>query len=518
MGCCEFREETANINQQKSPPKKANTKGKYRKQNHSNLQRKSTSQPESLKIRTKSAGINRAKFIKTVPKAITENFIIIKKLETGLFGDNKLAIDKRNNCQRLIKEIKKSLINPKLEAKGWKEVNKLLELDHPHIAKVYEIVKSQDKIYFIFESLMGGNVFDRIIDGQINEYYASAYISDILGAMKYYHGRGIVHRNIRLENLVFESKSKDAIIKIMDFELPPGVCDLLTSQMDTLHYISPEMIQGKFSRTSSDIWSLGVVLYLMLTGRPPFIGKTSAELAKKIKQGLILSDELFREYSPKVKDLLKKMLEVDCTRRITAADALNHPWILENSKLNKKASRNEEAITQVSKFRAQTVIEKSIFTFIVSQFSDIAEEKEYIEIFKSLDSNNDGIISKAELIDKCKVLALEDIGEVEEILESCDIDGSGDIEYSEFILAATNWNEAAQVEKLRKAFNLYDKSGDGQLSLEELIEAVPGIEPSEWQKFFKEADVNNDGSLSFDEFKKFLLREMKSDPVKFRAK
>mmetsp|Transcript_10278 Transcript_10278/g.10211 ORF Transcript_10278/g.10211 Transcript_10278/m.10211 type:complete len:286 (-) Transcript_10278:258-1115(-) len=285
---------------------------------------------------------------------------------------------------------------------------------------------------------MGGNLFDRIIDGQVNEYYASVYISDILGAMKYYHGRGIVHRNIRPENLVFESKSSDAILKIMDFEPPPGVCDLLLSRMDTLHYIAPEMIQGKYFRTSSDIWSLGIVLYVMLTGRPPFIGKSSSELEKKINEGVVLSEELFRDYSPKVKDLLKKMLEVDCTRRISAADALNHPWILENSKLSKTNVRNQKVITQVSKFHAQTVIEKSIFTFIVSQFSDIAEEKEYIAIFKSLDSNNDGIISKAELVEQCKTLALEDIGEVEEILESCDIDGNGDIEYSEFILAATN--------------------------------------------------------------------------------
>eukprot|EP00358_Blepharisma_japonicum_P006375 CAMPEP_0202943412 /NCGR_PEP_ID=MMETSP1395-20130829/3848_1 /ASSEMBLY_ACC=CAM_ASM_000871 /TAXON_ID=5961 /ORGANISM="Blepharisma japonicum, Strain Stock R1072" /LENGTH=172 /DNA_ID=CAMNT_0049640857 /DNA_START=804 /DNA_END=1322 /DNA_ORIENTATION=+ len=172
------------------------------------------------------------------------------------------------------------------------------------------------------------------------------------------------------------------------------------------------------------------------------------------------------------------MLNFNYKKRITAAEALNHPWIVNRESLS-KSSGNEEVLARFARFQAKSIIKASILTYIISQFTDIAEEKEYIKIFKSLDSNNDGVINKAELIEGCKILALEDIVEVEEILKNCDIDQNGYIEYSEFIVAATNWNTAAQVRKLKKAFEVYDTSGDGQLSFNELKAAVPGIENSE---------------------------------------
>ncbi|CAG9316347.1 unnamed protein product [Blepharisma stoltei] len=501
MGCCASREEPNSKQNSQKNTKKSSIKLKSRNSTQTNASA-SQSNPS---LEKKGTGLTRAKFIKTSSGTIRKNFTVIKKLQAGIYGDVKLAVDNRNNLQREIKEINKSLINPEMEEKGWEEVYKLVELDHPNIGKVVEIRQSSDKIYFIFEYLKGGNLFDRILQNRISEYHASCYMRDILTCMQYFHSKGIINRNIRPENIVFESTEDDSVLKLMNFELSPGICQV-PIQTDFLDYLAPEVRKGDHNQTASDIWSLGVVLYIIMIGRPPFTGLSINEITRRINENFLLTSELFSLYSEEIKDLLSKMLNINYKNRITAVEALNHPWIVNRENLN-KSSGNEEVLTRIARFQAKSIIKTSILTFIISQFTDIAGEKEYIKIFKSLDTNDDGVINKAELIEGCKILALEDIAEVEEILKNCDIDQSGCIEYSEFIVAATNWNTAAQIRKLRNAFEVYDTSGDGKLSFNELKEAVPGIEHSEWSKFFEEADVNKDGMISFDEFRKFLLKD-----------
>ncbi|CAG9329287.1 unnamed protein product [Blepharisma stoltei] len=500
MGCCDSRQEDPKAD---NSPKKGKlkrkrftknyTKNSKNKSQDDELSRKATAQTHVLKID---------------PSWVRENFSVIKKFQETQFGDSKLAVDKRFNCQRIIKEINKTIINPKAKDSDWNELNIILELDHPGIEKVYDIMITNDKIYFVLEYLKGDSLFTRILDHGINEQQASNYIGEILKIMQFYHSKGIVHKSIRPENIVFESKSRDALLKLKDFGESSRIFDS-PYRLEFFHYMSPEMLKGDYSHAASDIWSLGVILFVMMTGKHPFPSDTPAILTQKINKGLLLSDSFFSIYSNDLKDFLTKILTIEHSRRITASEALKHPWIINNDKHNSLPGESKQAAIQLTKFHVQSMIEKAIFSYVVKQFSNFSEEKEYIKIFKSLDTNNDGSIGKEELIEGCKILSIENSSEIEKIISACDIDGDGKIEFTEFIVAATNWNTSEQIEKLRKAFKSFDKSGDGQLSVGELKVAVPGFENSQWDKFFEKADISNDGKISFEEFQRILLKESK---------
>jgi len=219
------------------------------------------------------------------------------------------------------------------------EVNILKNIRHPNIISYYQIYDSENYYYIILELATGGELFDIIYEnGPFPENKALLLFKDILMAVSYLHSQGITHRDLKPENILL---SGDGTIKISDFGLARvnENTSLMTTLCGTPQYLAPEIIKlGMKTDTSIegygkavDMWSVGVILYIMLTGEPPFISEEKMELFKLIETGSYTFPEyLWVDISEDAKNLVRNLLQVDPIKRLTAEQALNHPWILGN--------------------------------------------------------------------------------------------------------------------------------------------------------------------------------------------
>jgi len=208
----------------------------------------------------------------------------------------------------------------------------LRAVDHENIIKLYEVYESDRYIHLIFEYLEGGELFERIKDkGLYSEKDAMMVMKNFLAALEYIHSRGIVHRDLKPENLILASKGNDYNLKIADFGLASfiSVTDLLYLRCGSPGYVAPELLEDKGYNTKADVFSAGVILYVLLTGRPAFPGTNIHEILMKNKRcDVQLPPRYWDRISQEAKDLVQKMLIKDPKHRISARDALQHKWFI----------------------------------------------------------------------------------------------------------------------------------------------------------------------------------------------
>ena len=262
-----------------------------------------------------------------------DNYKIINKLGKGSFGSVYKVKNKITGEIRAMKIIKNNSINDNdgvANKKFLKEIQVLKELEHPNIIKIFEYYIDNRYHYIITELLTGGELYEAILKFQkFNEKKAAYIMKQILSALNYLHSKGIVHRDIKPENILVQNENKknknyldENHIKLIDFGASNFFKEneILTLKVGSPYYIAPEVLNKSYNE-KCDIWSAGVVLYVMLTGNFPFVGKTSQKLFESIKTGKYKNTgKEWEAISPKAKDLIKKMLEINTTKRITARE------------------------------------------------------------------------------------------------------------------------------------------------------------------------------------------------------
>lgn len=229
--------------------------------------------------------------------------------------------------------------------------------------------------------------------------------------------------------------------------------------MGTPYYIAPEVLNKKYNE-KCDIWSCGVILYILLSGMPPFNGQSDQEIMKKVRVGKFsFSDPCWANCSDKAKDLITKLLTYDCDQRPSAEAALQHPWITEMSSQAVDSSVAMGALTNLKTFRADQKLKQATFAFIASQLLSKSEKENLARIFKAIDKNGDGKLSKEEILEGYDQFFGKNMDkiEIEKMFDSVDIDRSGFIDYSEFVVAAMNEKNLLTNEKLQSAFKMFDK-------------------------------------------------------------
>jgi len=217
------------------------------------------------------------------------------------------------------------------------------KINHPHCVQLFEMFETSKKIYMVMELLTGGELFDRIVaKGSYSEREASDLVKDITSAIQYLHSIGIVHRDLKPENLIYLNQRADSPIKITDFGLAKfrsgSKLEAMTTACGTPGYVAPEVLKNEPYGKAVDLWSLGVILYILLCGFPPFYHESTAALYKQIKKGEYdFPDPYWTDISDSAKNLVQCLLTVDPKKRYTAKQVLSHPWIAGSAGVSNKA-------------------------------------------------------------------------------------------------------------------------------------------------------------------------------------
>jgi serine/threonine protein kinase len=211
-----------------------------------------------------------------------------------------------------------------------REIRIMKKVNHPNILKLYEVFVEEESFYLVMELVPGKELFERIIDrGQYSERHASNIIRQIVSAVDYLHSNGIAHRDLKPENLLSSGDDENEVIKIIDFGLSKKFGDeQLVTSVGSPGYVAPEVLTAESYDKSVDMWSVGVILYILLCGFPPFFADTSTELFKKIIEVKYdFDDPAWDDVSEAPKEIIRKLLVKDPKERITAHDLAEHPWV-----------------------------------------------------------------------------------------------------------------------------------------------------------------------------------------------
>jgi len=443
--------------------------------------------------------VNKSAFVGSSADNIADSYEFGTKLGDGSFGTVLRAKNRATGALRAVKLIPRGKVRnlQRLES----EINLMKNTDHPHIIKLFEVYHDKINIYLVMELCTGGELFDFIVSKRhLNEEEARLIIVQLLRAVSYLHMHEICHRDLKPENLLFVEPNSINSLKLIDFGMSKMMGsrgEAMTTKVGTPYYIAPEVLTGNYGM-QCDLWSVGVILYALLCGYPPFDGKSDTIVLAKVKRGNYnFNGAEWSGVSAEAKDLISKLLVMQPENRLTAEQALTHPWVA-TTQPEVELSLNLDSL---QRFKSARKLQRSVLLCIASMCS----EREIADLkakFERLDVNGDGMLTFAELQ---QGLAGTSATELQELWQSIDVDQSGAIDYSEFLAATMDHSIFLQEEKLWAAFTTFDKDGSGKISAEELKAvlgqgAVEEPEPGFWEEMVREADKDGDGEIDFSEF------------------
>ena len=455
---------------------------------------------------------------------IKEHYKILEKIGSGSFGKVYRVNHIHSNQFRAMKVISKETLQYQDDDKKFlKEIEVLSKIDHPNILKVFEYYQDNKSYYVITELCKGGELYEQIYElNHFSEKEAAIIMEQLLSAVMYIHSKGIVHRDLKPENILLENnkEKKNFYIKIIDF----GTSNFfdkstkLNLKVGTPYYIAPEVLMKSYN-DKCDIWSIGVILFILLSGTPPFNGNDEEDIMKNVLIGKysMVGDE-WQNISKEAKNLTQMLLTYDPEKRITAEQAWNHPWISKYTKSTQKFDNNQYNIPfeNIKYFTSRKKFQQATIAFIVHQASTSEMMKELRRIFKEFDKNGDGQLSYEEIRAGFKMyFKNEQIAESEinKLIESIDLDKNKYIEYEEFLRVTVNLDLLMTDKNLKMAFDFFDKDKSGKLSHDEIKEAIckdfDAKDNEIIKDILKEIDTNGDGQIDFKEFKELMIRVIK---------
>lgn len=303
-----------------------------------------------------------------VVKKFSELYSKRQKLGEGAFSVVIEAVKKTNSKSYAIKIVTKSKLSIEDEQALKDEIQVLNELKHENIIQLYDVFDERSYIYLVTELMSGGELFDRIVKKQYyNEKEARDLCKILFQSIAYCHSKRVAHRDLKPENLLLVSKDDDSQMKIADFgfakKAPNEEC--LSTQCGTPGYVAPEILEGSKYGTKSDMWSLGVIVYILLGGYPPFIENTQKALFRKIRKGdYEFHEQYWKGVSKGAKDLIGQLLTVNPAKRITAEQALNNSWITDNDLEERDLGVN---LQEFKKFNAKRKFKSAVQAIIITQ-------------------------------------------------------------------------------------------------------------------------------------------------------
>lgn len=383
------------------------------------------------------------------------------------------------------------------------EISILKSLDHPNIVRAIETFDYHHRLFIVLELCSGGDLYAR---DPYSERDALRIVTCLLDAISYLHHRNIVHRDLKFENIMFTDTSKHADIKIIDFGLSKKFAkdEYLADAVGTVYTMAPELVSGKYD-AKADIWSIGVLAFMLLSSSMPFYGKTRHAVIKKVTRGKFhFSSRRWKNVSEEAKDFVKSLLQIDPADRPQAEEALNLPWIVSpitKEEINVKADVEMMDAIQASiqAFANYGVLKK--LALMVVAYRSTTEELGFLRrMFTRFDTHHEGEITEEEFSDALAAYNYRR-DEIHELYRGIDVDGTGQVHYMEFLAATIEALGPIEEERLAEAFDRIDSDDSGFITLQNLRDFLGEEVPTEsLEKIIAEADLDHSRCISYAEF------------------
>ncbi|KAI3702984.1 hypothetical protein L6452_28738 [Arctium lappa] len=465
------------------------------------------------------AALMRVDSILGIPqKDIKKTYKMGRELGRGKFAVTSLCIEKSTGKKYACKSIQKVRLVTEGEKQDVKREVKIMKLlrGQRNVVELKEEIEDSRCVHLVMEYCEGGELFEKMKSkGRFCEKIAARILSSIMKVVYSLHYMGVMHRDLKPENFLLAKRrilgfipcfADYTLLKAIDFGLSTFIDEGKPNQekVGTAFYVAPEVLRRQGYGKQVDIWSAGVILYMLLTGVPPFYGEKEREIFDAILNAdLDMENRPWPSISKNAKELVKKMLSVDPMNRPSAADVLKHEWLEENG-VAVYNPRESVLLTQMKCFRGMNKFKKLAREVI----ADIVppEELEELRAMFWNDGDENKVISREELATSLGMHGSNlRPDEVEQIVEAADFNGDGFINYKEFITVMMNYETLHKEEHLIKAFKHFDKDESGFISKEELRLALEkhmtGDELTQTiEDIFSEVDKNGDGKISQKEF------------------
>ena len=403
------------------------------------------------------------------------------------------------------------------------ELDILKKLSHPNVVRIYEFYESENDYYLINEFCNGGELYNYINKNKLNEQQLSIIFYQVFSGLCYLHENDVLHRDMKPENILISKKEIDLLtneeyfwIQIIDFD-----CAKIFEQnkkdnsiVGSIYYLAPEVLNREYNE-KCDTWSVGVILYMFLVGKPPFNGLNNDEIMNSIKtKEYDENNEKLIQASPEVRDLIKGLLNKNTDERFSAKQALNHQWFNKfNGRKLFENFKNEDIqhfIDNLFNYTFHSKIQQLVIAFLVHNLPTSDSSRNILKLYRYFNTSGDCKLTKNELINglskyRDEVEVRRKVGTLFLLL---DADNNGFIEFEEFLRACIDKKEILTEEYLKYAFKFLDKNDNGSLTVQQICSAflISGNKMFEiaLSKDINDVDEDGDGNINFPEFKKLM--------------
>lgn len=448
------------------------------------------------------------------PRKIDDDYKLEKKvLGSGYNGEVHVATRITDGQVFAVKGFKLHGVSKEKKVELESEAEIFLEMDHPHVCRLVDVYESADQLFLVMECMTGGELFDRVKEKKrFTEQDAAEAVWQMLLAINYIHSHGIVHRDIKLENFLYETKNADHL-KLIDFGF--SRCWDTNTKMavscGTLAYVAPEVL-GKSYTSKCDLWSLGVVVFILLFGYMPFSGSEQQQV-RNIKAGKYTEKkDVMDKVSQQALTFVKALLKTDPEKRLSAEQALDHPWLTQRELMKRKSSTlDTEIVGSILEFAKASAFRRACLGMMAWSLT-VEERAKVRDAFMEMDIYHTGTITLAEFKEvlESKFHITDD--KAIEAFKALDTNHTDEIHYSEFLAAMVSSRIQLHEDLLKQTFKRFDTDNSGFITVENLKQVLgETFEGFNMKEFIEEADVSADGMISYEEWIEYLRGDNATD-------
>ncbi|CAN0076719.1 unnamed protein product [Pylaiella littoralis] len=423
-------------------------------------------------------------------------------LGKGGFGTVQTVVHRQSGKKYALKAVELSRVKDEKSLEFFfREVEVMRKLDHPNICRLHAVYPTVEHLFMVMDLCEGGDLLTTYHFK--SEQDAANIVLKVTNAVRYMHDRSIAHRDLKLDNILTNETKEGVDVQLVDFGLSAHFDDFKLEHdvVGTWVYMAPEVISGSHFPRTCDMWSIGVISYLLLCGYPPFGGSSTAELKENIQHGTYqFHHDAWSSISGKAKNFIKRLLVRNPQERMSAAEAQHHPWLNNHDPSGKEQKLSEGALANLVAFRTTNVL-KRLALELVARSLDQEQIRNLEKEFAKMDRDGSGTISLEEFDRVLSSQADLSKADIHALFASVDVDNGNAVNFNEF-LAATLERRELDERRLKLAFDRLDYDHSGTIDSTDLRNIVGSDLGQEGiDEIFTLFDLNRDGEIDFSEFK-----------------